>query len=97
MAENSNPLSPEDKMNIYTLGRIRAMETVLMLLWNSHPDRETVKADSLYWAEAVEAIGLHSDQTDEEMRVRKVAYQQTFDAIFAELPPEAANAPARKP
>jgi hypothetical protein len=96
MADKPKNLTEADHMSAYVLGHIRAIETVLMLMWNDHPRREQLKADASHWLEAIRALDLNQQISDEELGIRRSAHEKALDAIFAELLPATPNESGRK-
>lgn len=87
----------DDRMDIYLLGHLQVIETVLMLMWNEHPRRAQIKADVERVLQASEANGLASTTSEEELAIRSRAFQAALAAVFVELPPASPNDAARIP
>jgi hypothetical protein len=75
--------------------RISMIEGTLCLLWNSHPDKEAIKADAKLIAAARDAIELHDAVSDLTNEIQQKARQHSFETIFRELPPATPSGSAR--
>lgn len=78
-------MTEQDKLHEYTLARIAATETWLMLMWNELDRRSEVKESAMRFIEAREAVSLHETTTDEVLAIQRRARQDSFDAVFHEL------------
>lgn len=93
MDSNKTPaISEADKLNIFIVARLSMIEATLALLWNNSPNREALKALARTICEVRETSGLNSNSSEEALRVDSIARQQSFDAIFHELPQAQSNA-----
>lgn len=77
--------SLQEKMNEYLLARIGALETIVMLLWNDHPNRSDIRrsADAIFEIEA--SNDLASLDGDGPIDIRAQAKKAVFERVFAEL------------
>ena len=83
-------------MDEYLLARIAALETIVMLLWNNHPNRGDVKNAAKTIFEAESANGLASLNDDAAVDTRAQANRDVFARVFSELLSESAQAELRR-
>ena len=77
--------SPQDKIDEFLLARIAALETIVMLLWNEHPNRGDVRSAAKTIFEAEASNDLASLSGDIPVDIRAQANQFVFERVFSEL------------
>ena len=80
-----SPPTPQDKIDEYLLARISALETIVMLLWNEHPNRGGVRSAAKTIFEAEASNDLASLSGDVPVDIRAQANKSVFERVFSEL------------
>lgn len=75
----------QDQMDEMLLARISALETIVMLLWNQHPNRSALRESAKTIFAAEEANDLASSSHDFPIAIRAQANQAVFARVFHEL------------
>jgi len=78
-------LQPQDQMDEMLLARIAALETIVMLLWNEHPNRSVLRESAKTIFAAEEANDVASSSHDLPIAIRALANQSVFERVFHEL------------
>ena len=75
----------QDQMDEMLLARIAALETIVMLLWNEHPNRSALRESAKAIFAAEEANDIASSSHDLPIAIRAQANQSVFERVFHEL------------
>ena len=78
-------ISSQDQMNEYLLARIAALEAIVMLLWNDHPNRNAVRNGAQKIFESEASNDLASSSSDTSVGTRALANKAVFERVFSEL------------
>ena len=90
-------MSQTDQLFEMVLARQNTLEAVLMLLWDSHPDRESIRTAAKLVIEARAANDLNDHASELALAIRANARQATLDAVFHEIPSASADVDSHKP
>lgn len=75
----------QDQVDEMLLARIAALETIVMLLWNEHPNRSALRESAKTIFAAEEANDLASPNADLPIAIRAQTNQSVFARVFVEL------------
>lgn len=76
-------------MNEYLLARIAALESIIMLMWNDHPNRESIRDAARLLFDAKVSNDLASSSADIPIEIRQKAIESVLKRVFYELPTNA--------